>query len=50
MVIRLGGQYAFDLSEGSADEARERCERALDGLFNEGIPAVDSAVFPVQSA
>ena len=45
-TIVLGGQYGFDLSEGSADEARERCERALDGLFNEAIPAVDSAVFP----
>ena len=41
--IFFGGKYSFDPSNGSSDEVREKCEKAIDGLCHEAVPAVLSA-------
>ena len=40
--VLFGGHYDFELSKGTPDEMRDIVEKALDGLFNEAIPAVDA--------
>ena len=38
--IYFGGNYYFDLTEGSPEEVRANVEKAMDGLINEGVGTV----------
>ena len=38
--IYFGGNYYFDLTEGSPEEVRANVEKAMDGLLNEGVETV----------
>ena len=38
--IYFGGNYYFDLTEGSPEEVRAHVEKAMDGLINEGVGTV----------
>ena len=40
--VLFGGHYDFDLSKGTPDDLRDQVVKALDGLFNEAIPAADA--------
>ena len=38
--IYFGGNYYFDLTEGTPEEVRANVEKAMDGLINEGVGTV----------